>query len=129
MLVDSPAEFAAKRYDFVIVGGGTAGLTLAARLTEDPKITVGVIEAGQNRLADPNILIPGCKMPEIHRVFGLTTTVDFNALGHPDYDWAFKTTAQVGFNSSISTKIANTYVEVYEWPCRFATTWKSVGRI
>ena len=74
MLVDSPAEFAAKRYDFVIVGGGTAGLTLAARLTEDPKIAVGVIEAGQNRLADPNILIPGCKMPEIHR--GLWTNDD-----------------------------------------------------
>jgi choline dehydrogenase len=74
MLVDSPAEFAAKRYDFVIVGGGTAGLTLAARITEDPKITVGVIEAGQNRLADPNILIPGCKMSEIHH--GLRTNDD-----------------------------------------------------
>jgi choline dehydrogenase-like flavoprotein len=59
MLVDSPAEFAAKKYDFIIIGGGTAGLTLAARLTEDPRITVGVIEAGQNRLADPNVLVPG----------------------------------------------------------------------
>ena len=66
MLVDSPEEFAAKKYDFVIVGGGTAGLTLAARLTEDPNITVGVIEAGQNRLADPNILVPGCRVSEIH---------------------------------------------------------------
>jgi choline dehydrogenase-like flavoprotein len=64
MLVDSPAEFVAKKYDFLIVGGGTAGLTLAARLTEDPNITVGVIEAGQNRLADPNILVPGCMMSE-----------------------------------------------------------------
>jgi len=68
MLVDSPAEFAAKKYDFVIVGGGTAGLTLAARLTEDPMITVGVIEAGQNRLADPNILVPGRTIFEICQV-------------------------------------------------------------
>lgn len=61
MLVDSPGEFAAHQYDYVIVGGGTAGLTLAARLTEDSNVTVGVIEAGQSRLADPNILIPGCR--------------------------------------------------------------------
>jgi choline dehydrogenase len=66
MLIDSPEEFAAKKYDYVIVGGGTAGLTLAARLTEDPNIRVGVIEAGQNRLADPNILVPGCMESEIH---------------------------------------------------------------
>jgi choline dehydrogenase len=61
MLVDSPGQFASKSYDYVIIGGGTAGLTLAARLTEDPNVSVGVIEAGQNRLADPNILVPGCK--------------------------------------------------------------------
>lgn len=33
-------------YDYVIVGGGTAGLTLAARLTEDDFATVAVVEAG-----------------------------------------------------------------------------------
>ncbi|KAJ4360912.1 uncharacterized protein N0V89_001481 [Didymosphaeria variabile] len=32
--------------DYVIVGGGLAGLTVAARLAEDPNITVGVFEAG-----------------------------------------------------------------------------------
>lgn len=60
MLIDSPGSFANNSYDYLIIGGGTAGLTLAARLTEDPEVTVGVIEAGQNRLADPNILVPGC---------------------------------------------------------------------
>lgn len=34
------------KYDYVIVGGGTAGLTLADRLTEDPGTNVLVLEAG-----------------------------------------------------------------------------------
>lgn len=39
-----------ERFDFVIVGGGTAGLVVASRLSEDPKIQVCVLEAGQSRL-------------------------------------------------------------------------------
>lgn len=33
-------------YDYVVVGGGTSGLALAARLAEDPGVTVAVVEAG-----------------------------------------------------------------------------------
>ncbi len=32
-------------YDYVLAGGGSAGATLAARLSEDHKITVCLIEA------------------------------------------------------------------------------------
>lgn len=74
------AETHMKEFDFVIVGGGTAGLVLAARLSEDPAVTVAVIEAGKNLVEDQNILRPSL----IHTLYG-----------KPQYDWCFKTEPQV----------------------------------
>ncbi|XHG07828.1 hypothetical protein AWENTII_010959 [Aspergillus wentii] len=74
------AEFANHVFDYLIVGGGTAGLAVAARLSQLPYLTVGVIEAGPAALDDPAINIPGR--------YGET-------IGSR-YDWQFETVSQSG---------------------------------
>ncbi|WP_018178557.1 GMC family oxidoreductase [Jongsikchunia kroppenstedtii] len=44
-------------FDYVIAGGGTAGCVLAARLSEDPSVTVCLIEAGPSDVGDDNVLV------------------------------------------------------------------------
>jgi choline dehydrogenase-like flavoprotein len=43
-------------YDYVVVGGGTAGCVVAARLTEDPDCRVCVIEGGPSDVGDERVL-------------------------------------------------------------------------
>ena len=47
----------AEEFDYVIVGGGSAGCVLASRLTEDPDVRVLLLEAG-GRDWHPIIHIP-----------------------------------------------------------------------
>ncbi|KAH0347552.1 alcohol oxidase, partial [Aureobasidium melanogenum] len=71
--------FLSETYDFIIIGGGTAGLAVAARLTEDPEIVVGVLEVGKSRLDDPLVDNPAAFV---------------QMLGNPEYDHCFKTVPQ-----------------------------------
>ncbi|KAF7880858.1 uncharacterized protein EAF02_006749 [Botrytis sinoallii] len=46
-------------YDIIIIGGGTSGLVLANRLSENPNLQIVVLESGEDRSADQNTLTPG----------------------------------------------------------------------
>ena len=63
--------------DYVIVGAGTAGCVLAARLTEDPDVTVQLLEAGGPDTA-PEIHVPAM-FPVVFK-----SSLDWDLLGEPE---------------------------------------------
>lgn len=46
----------AGEFDYVVIGGGTAGCVVAARLSEDPAVSVCLLEAGQSDVDDDAVL-------------------------------------------------------------------------
>ncbi len=71
-----------QKYDFIIIGAGSAGCMLAKRLTENPAKRVLLIEAGSH---DHYIWI--------HIPVGYLYCID-----NPRADWRFKTAAEKGLN-------------------------------
>ncbi|WP_172328805.1 GMC family oxidoreductase [Mangrovicoccus sp. HB161399] len=68
------------RFDYVIVGGGTAGLVLANRLSADGKTRVAVLEAGGRD-----------NYPWIHIPVGY-----LYCIGNPRTDWCYQTEPEAG---------------------------------
>ncbi|OAX40934.1 alcohol oxidase [Rhizopogon vinicolor AM-OR11-026] len=95
----SPAEFLAEQYDYIIIGGGTAGLTVAARLSEVVNLSIGVLEAGYLHIPDANVSTPVCDHRNSTQVKGTDTQrpADYNTnlTGNPEYDWMMSTDPQV----------------------------------
>jgi choline dehydrogenase len=76
------------RFDTLIVGCGTAGAILAARLSEDPRRVVGVVEAGRDYPAI-DALPAGVRSHRSSR--GLVTSLnDPDVLGFPDWGLRFQ---------------------------------------
>ena len=72
-----------ENFDYIIIGGGSAGCVLANRLTTNPKIKVLLLEAG-GKDTNPWIHIPGGYFKTMH---------------NPNTDWCFKTEKEVGLNN------------------------------
>ena len=51
----NPSDAASKMFDYVVVGGGLTGITVAARLAENPAVSVLVIEAGKDNRWDDRV--------------------------------------------------------------------------
>jgi choline dehydrogenase len=87
------SPFANATYDYVVIGGGNAGLTIATRLAEHGQYSVAVIEAGGFYEQDNG---NGSVIPGLVGGQYIGTTVGLN---HPLIDWNFITTPQPGRNN------------------------------
>jgi len=72
-------------FDFIVVGAGTAGCVLAARLSEDPSVSVALLEAGPPD-DDPAIHVPA--------MVG-------KAIGNPRNGWGYTTTPQTHVDNRV----------------------------
>ena len=84
-------------YDYVVIGGGTASLTIASRLSEDPRLRVAVVEQGGFYELDNGNL---STVPAYCTAFAGTDPNDTNPL----IDWSFVTSPQAVCLQSAGTR-------------------------
>lgn len=114
-------------FDYVIVGGGSAGCVVAARLSEDPDVTVCLLEAGPSDVGDDRIL----------------RLADWMLLLESGYDWDYPVEEQSSGNSFLRHARAkvlggcsshNSCIAFHppaegldEWAALGATGWDAAG--
>jgi hypothetical protein len=54
-VTSSAGAAAGQTFDYIVVGAGLAGITVAARLAENPAITVLLVEAGADKRNDSRV--------------------------------------------------------------------------
>lgn len=67
-------------YDYIVVGGGTSGLTVADRLTENPRSTCGYQPTGANNLStltETVLVIETGQLDEGEDAFRIPVILDF----------------------------------------------------
>ncbi len=89
--VDTSSTKLRASYDYIVVGGGSAGAVIASRLSEDPEVTVCLLEAGPSELAKMEIGIPAASAQ----------------LQLSGVDWAYKTVPQKHSSGALHNRVSH----------------------
>ncbi|EGX89036.1 choline dehydrogenase, putative [Cordyceps militaris CM01] len=76
----SPDAFVKQPFDYIVIGGGTAGIAVACRLAERKHLQIGLIEAGRSIGNDENVNVPA--------IYGRSISGEI--------DWCHQTIPQAG---------------------------------